>query len=141
MVGASRRCARVEVFRLGRDGPAAYQGADPRSGRQSQVGGFHAGGLVSLEAAVPGTVREALTRLVPRSRRPGPLPDCLPFPRQQFVQPVLGQVIDPGQHIGEPRLRINIVHFGHLCRTPNYAESTFASRRRPEVESRRFGIV
>jgi hypothetical protein len=57
------------------------------------------------------------------------------------VQPVLGQVVDPGQHIGEPRLRIDIVHLGGLCRTPNYTESTFASRRRPDVESRRFGIV
>ena len=29
---------------------------------------------------------------------------------------------DPGQDIGQPRLRIDIVHFGRLCRTANYAE-------------------
>jgi hypothetical protein len=104
--------ARVEVFRLGRDRPAAHEGADPRSGRQSQVGGSHAGGPGPLGATVPGTICKTLTRLAPRSRRLGPLPDCLPLPGQQLVQPVLGQVVDPGQHIGEPRLRIDIVHLG-----------------------------
>jgi hypothetical protein len=29
---------------------------------------------------------------------------------------------DASQDIGEPSLRINIVHFGRLCRPPNYAE-------------------
>jgi hypothetical protein len=27
-----------------------------------------------------------------------------------------------GEDIAEPGLRINAVHFGRLCRTPNYAE-------------------
>jgi hypothetical protein len=44
------------------------------------------------------------------------------------VQPVLGQVVDLDQHIGEPRLRIDIVHFGRLCRMPNYAERRRAGR-------------
>jgi hypothetical protein len=29
---------------------------------------------------------------------------------------------DAGQNIGEPGLRIDAVHFGRLCRPPNYAE-------------------
>jgi len=33
-----------------------------------------------------------------------------------------GVICDPGEHIGEPRLGINIVEFGGLCRPANYAE-------------------
>jgi hypothetical protein len=29
---------------------------------------------------------------------------------------------DAGQRVGEPGLRINVVHFDRLCRPPNYAE-------------------
>jgi hypothetical protein len=29
---------------------------------------------------------------------------------------------DPGQDVGQPSLRIDIVQFGSLCRSPNYAE-------------------
>ncbi len=46
-----------------------------------------------------------------------------------------------GEDVGQPCLRIDIVHLGRLCRTPNYAEPTFASRGRHDVESHRLGIV
>jgi hypothetical protein len=36
---------------------------------------------------------------------------------------------DPGQDIGQPSLRIYIVHLGRLCRTPNYAERRRCSQR------------
>jgi hypothetical protein len=29
---------------------------------------------------------------------------------------------DTGEHVGEPCLRIDIIHFCGLCRPPNYAE-------------------
>jgi hypothetical protein len=29
---------------------------------------------------------------------------------------------DAGKNVGEPGLRIDAVHFGRLCRPPNYAE-------------------
>ena len=45
-----------------------------------------------------------------------------PVPRQQVVEPVRGVLGDPSQDVGEPGLRIDVVHFGRLCRPPNYAE-------------------
>jgi hypothetical protein len=29
---------------------------------------------------------------------------------------------DAAEHVGEPSLRIDVVHLGRLCRSPNYAE-------------------
>jgi hypothetical protein len=60
VVGPPRGHARVKGLRLGRDGPVAREGIDPRSGRQGQVRGVHAGGLGALGTAVPGSVREAM---------------------------------------------------------------------------------
>ncbi len=42
----------------------------------------------------------------------------MPLPR--------GMLGDPGQHVGEPGLRIDAVHLGGLCRGPNYAERSWA---------------
>jgi hypothetical protein len=28
----------------------------------------------------------------------------------------------PGEHVGEPGLRVDIIELGGLCRPPNYAE-------------------
>ena len=35
-----------------------------------------------------------------------------PVPRQQIVEPVRGMLGDPSQDVGEPGLRIDVVHFG-----------------------------
>jgi hypothetical protein len=45
-----------------------------------------------------------------------------PIPGQQCGQ--IGDLVigDPGQHIGEPSLRIDVIELGGLCRPPNYAE-------------------
>jgi hypothetical protein len=46
----------------------------------------------------------------------------MPIPGQQFVE-FLGRMLgDARENVGEPGLRINIVHLGRLCRPPNYAE-------------------
>src|SRR5580704_9686196 len=37
-----------------------------------------------------------------------------PVPRQEVVQPVDIVIVDPGQHVGEPSLRIDIVELGRL---------------------------
>jgi hypothetical protein len=45
-----------------------------------------------------------------------------PIPGQKLIK-VLDSVIgDPVEHVGEPRLRIDVVEFRCLCRSPNYAE-------------------
>lgn len=31
-------------------------------------------------------------------------------------------IVDAGEHVGEPSLRIDVVELGGLCRPPNYAE-------------------
>jgi hypothetical protein len=48
---------------------------------------------------------------------------------------------DPLEHVLQVLEGIETIHFGALCRTLNYAEATFGSRSRPEVESCQFGIV
>jgi hypothetical protein len=45
-----------------------------------------------------------------------------PIPREQFVESLNRMLGDARQDVGEPRLRINVVHLGCLCRRPNYAE-------------------
>jgi hypothetical protein len=45
-----------------------------------------------------------------------------PVPRQKFVEPVHGMIVDAAEHIGEPSLGIKVVELGRLCRAPNYAE-------------------
>jgi hypothetical protein len=52
----------------------------------------------------------------------GTLSMQFPIPRQEFVDPVSRVLGDAGEDIGQPSLRIDIVHFGRLCRAPNYAE-------------------
>lgn len=42
-----------------------------------------------------------------------------PIPGQQLVQPMDG---DAGEDIGQPGLRVDVIHFAGLCRPPNYAE-------------------
>ena len=44
------------------------------------------------------------------------------IPRQQFVEFLDGMFGDAGQDVGEPGLRIDVVHLGGLCCPPNYAE-------------------
>jgi hypothetical protein len=39
-----------------------------------------------------------------------------------LFQPVDGVISDAGEHIGQPSLRIDVVEFRRLCRSPNYAE-------------------
>jgi hypothetical protein len=34
-----------------------------------------------------------------------------PVPRQQFVEPVDRVLGDTGQHVGQPSLRIHVIHF------------------------------
>ena len=48
---------------------------------------------------------------------------------------------DPLEHVLQISEGIEAVEPGTLCRTLNYAEATFGSRSRPEVESCQFGIV
>jgi hypothetical protein len=31
-------------------------------------------------------------------------------------------IVDASEHVSEPRLRVEVVQFGGLCRAPNYAE-------------------
>ncbi len=45
-----------------------------------------------------------------------------PFPGQQFNEPALRDAGDPGEHIGQPSLRIDVVELGGLYRPPSYAE-------------------
>ena len=45
-------------------------------------------------------------------RLPGALWKPLPIPRQEFVEPVSRVLGDAGQNVGQPSLRIDIVHFG-----------------------------
>ena len=48
---------------------------------------------------------------VTSGRLPGALSKQLPIPRQEFVEPV-GRVLgDAGQNVGQPGLRIDVVHF------------------------------
>jgi hypothetical protein len=48
--------------------------------------------------------------------------EASPIPRQQFVEPLNRMLGDTRQDIGEPGLRIDVVHFCRLCRSRNYAE-------------------
>ena len=44
-------------------------------------------------------------------------------PRQELVELAHGMTVgDFGEDVGEISLRIDVVHFGGLCRPPNYAE-------------------
>ena len=45
-----------------------------------------------------------------------------PVPRQQIIEPMNRMLGNASEDVGEPGLRINIVHLGRLCRPPNYAE-------------------
>jgi hypothetical protein len=45
-----------------------------------------------------------------------------PIPREQFVESLNRMLGDARQNVGEPSLRIDVVHLGRLCRPPNYAE-------------------
>jgi hypothetical protein len=38
------------------------------------------------------------------------------------MKPSLREVGDPGEHIGKPGLRVDVVELSRLCRPPNYAE-------------------
>ena len=52
-----------------------------------------------------------------------------PVPGQQIIKALGWLARDAGQHIGQPGLRVDIVHLGRLCRTPNYAERRSYSQR------------
>ena len=54
-----------------------------------------------------------------------------PVPRQQFVQPLGGMAGDPGEHVGQPGTRVDVVQLGGLCRPPNYAERAGLSQELP----------
>jgi hypothetical protein len=45
-------------------------------------------------------------------RLPGTLSKQLPIPRQEFVDPVNWVLGDAGQDVGQPGLRVDVVHFG-----------------------------
>ncbi len=45
-----------------------------------------------------------------------------PIPGQQLSEFRLRRVGDAGENVGEPRLRVDVVELGGLCRPPNYAE-------------------
>ena len=57
-----------------------------------------------------------------RRKRCGGLRPRSPVPRQQFIEPMRRMGGDAREDVGEPRLRIDAVHLGGLCRAPNYAE-------------------
>ena len=72
--------------------------------------------------------------------------DRLPIPRQQLT-PSIGRM-DAGEDVGQPRLGIDAVHLGGLCRPPNLLNGLGDIRRscgitkcRVEVLSTPFGIV
>jgi hypothetical protein len=44
------------------------------------------------------------------------------MPREKLTNPPDWMIWEPGEHVGEPGARINIVELGGLCRPPNYAE-------------------
>src|SRR5215475_1087580 len=48
--------------------------------------------------------------------------ELMPVPGQKLLEPVAGVVVDAGEHVGEPGLRIDVVELCRLCRPPNYAE-------------------
>ena len=67
----------------------------------------------------------------------------LPVPGQEagefmVLHPARDDLLEDVLQISEG---IETVKPGTLCRTLNYAEATFGSRSRPEVESCQFGIV
>jgi hypothetical protein len=45
-----------------------------------------------------------------------------PIPGQQLIKTVDVVIGDPGEHIGDPGLGIDVIELGCLCRHPNYAE-------------------
>jgi hypothetical protein len=45
-----------------------------------------------------------------------------PIPWQEFADPLCGVIMQPGEHIGEPTLRIDVIELCALYRHPNYAE-------------------
>jgi hypothetical protein len=46
----------------------------------------------------------------------------MPVPRQEFVNALSGVIGQASEDVGKPRLRIDVVELGGLCRLPNYAE-------------------
>jgi hypothetical protein len=64
-----------------------------------------------------------------------------PVKRQQSIERLDFGAADPGDDVGQISFRVDPVQPAGLCRTPNYAEATGASRSRHKVEDRRFGIV
>lgn len=52
-----------------------------------------------------------------------------PIPRKHMLQFGNRRVRVAGQNVGEPRLRIDFVELGSLCRPTNYAECLFWRRR------------
>ena len=55
-------------------------------------------------------------------RQPAQWRAGLPVPWQQFVELTSRMFGDAGEDVGEPGLRIDVIHLGGLCRSPNYAE-------------------
>jgi hypothetical protein len=47
---------------------------------------------------------------------------CSPGPREKLVELVDRVLSDAGEDVGEPRLRIDVIHLDGLCRPPDYAE-------------------
>jgi hypothetical protein len=64
-----------------------------------------------------------------------------PVERQQSIERLDFGPSNPADDVGQVGFRVDPVQPAGLCRTPNYAEATGASRSRHKVEDRRFGIV
>jgi hypothetical protein len=47
---------------------------------------------------------------------------ALPVPGQELVDALGGMILQAGEDVSEPSLRIDVVGLGGLCRPPNYAE-------------------
>jgi hypothetical protein len=45
-----------------------------------------------------------------------------PIPWQELVEPLDRMLGDACENVGEPGLRIDVIHLGGLCRPANYAE-------------------
>jgi hypothetical protein len=56
---------------------------------------------------------------------------ALPVPGQKFIDALGGMVLQAGEDIGEPGVRIDVVDPGGLCRLPNYAERACFPRDSP----------
>jgi hypothetical protein len=50
------------------------------------------------------------------------LAGVFPVPGQQLVDVLGRMILQSRQNVGEPRLRVDVVELGGLCRPRNYAE-------------------